>query len=168
MIKSIQEAGAGSGGTRNISGTNKYHTMLEKELADLHHKQAALVFANCYTANHATITALAKLIPNLVIFSDQKNHASLIEGIRHSGAPKKIFRHNDVKHLEQLLRETDINTPKLIIFESVYSMDGTIAPIKQICDLADQYNALTFIDEVHAVVRFRYCIIHVYERQILS
>jgi len=153
MTKSIHLAGAGSGGTRNISGTNKYHTQLERELSDLHNKEASLVFANCYSANHATIIALAKLIPNLMIFSDQKNHASLIEGMRHSGAPKKVFRHNDVQHLDQLLQEADPLVPKIIIFESVYSMDGTIAPIKEICDLADKYRALTFIDEVHAVVR---------------
>jgi 5-aminolevulinate synthase len=150
MTSAIHEAGAGSGGTRNISGTTRFHTELEAELSRLHHKQASLVFANCYSANHATIVALVKLIPNLMIFSDQKNHASLIEGMRHSGAPKKVFKHNDVAHLELLLREADPNVPKIIIFESVYSMDGTIAPIKEICDLADKYNAMTFIDEVHA------------------
>jgi 5-aminolevulinate synthase len=151
MTNAIHEAGAGSGGTRNISGTSRFHTELEAELSRLHRKEASLVFANCYSANHATIVALVKLIPNLMIFSDQKNHASLIEGMRHSGAPKKVFKHNDLVHLEQLLQEADPNVPKIIIFESVYSMDGTIAPIKEICDLADKYNAMTFIDEVHAV-----------------
>jgi 5-aminolevulinate synthase len=151
MHKALLEAGAGSGGTRNISGTNRFHTDLERELSMLHAKEASLVFANCYSANHSTIVALGKLIPNLVIFSDAKNHASLIEGMRHSGLQKKIFRHNDVKHLEELLAAADPSVPKMIIFESVYSMDGTIAPISQICDLADKYNALTFIDEVHAV-----------------
>jgi 5-aminolevulinate synthase len=151
MHKALLEAGAGSGGTRNISGTNRFHTDLERELSMLHAKEASLVFANCYSANHSTIVALGKLIPNLVIFSDAKNHASLIEGLRHSGLQKKIFRHNDVKHLEELLAAADPSVPKMIIFESVYSMDGTIAPISQICDLADKYNALTFIDEVHAV-----------------
>jgi 5-aminolevulinate synthase len=149
--QAIEECGAGSGGTRNISGTNKFHVRLEKELADLHQKDAALLFANCYTANEATIGTLVKLIPGLVIFSDAKNHASLIEGIRHSRAPKYIFRHNDVAHLEELLQQVDLTTPKIIIFESVYSMDGTISPIKDICDLAEKYNAMTFIDEVHAV-----------------
>lgn len=151
MRQVLDTVGAGSGGTRNISGTSKYHIELEQEVAKLHNKEAGLVFANCYSANHATIIALAKLLPELVILSDQKNHASLIEGIRHSGAAKKIFKHNDVQHLEQLLKELDPSVPKLIIFESVYSMDGSIAPIKTICDLADQYNAMTFIDEVHAV-----------------
>jgi 5-aminolevulinate synthase len=147
----IDEAGAGSGGTRNISGTNKYHVRLENELSDLHHKEGALLFANCYSANVSTITTLVKLIPGLTIFSDAKNHASLIEGIRNSKAPKYVFKHNSVEHLEELLKSVDIKTPKLIIFESVYSMDGTIAPIKEVADLADKYNAMTFIDEVHAV-----------------
>lgn len=151
MIESIQKVGTGSGGTRNIGGTTKYHTMLEHELSDLHHKEASLVFANCYSANHSTIIALSKLIPNLVLFSDEKNHASLIEGMRHSGLKKKIFKHNNLEDLERLLQAADIETPKLIVFESVYSMDGTIAPIKEIADLADKYNCLTFIDEVHAV-----------------
>jgi len=129
----------------------RYHVRLENELSDLHHKEGALLFANCYSANVSAITTLAKLIPGLTIFSDAKNHASLIEGIRNSKAPKFVFKHNSIEHLEELLKAVDINTPKLIIFESVYSMDGTIAPIKEIADLADKYNALTFIDEVHAV-----------------
>eukprot|EP01130_Rhizamoeba_saxonica_P017373 TRINITY_DN8403_c0_g1_i1.p1 TRINITY_DN8403_c0_g1~~TRINITY_DN8403_c0_g1_i1.p1 ORF type:complete len:540 (-),score=95.22 TRINITY_DN8403_c0_g1_i1:4-1623(-) len=147
----IDSNGAGSGGTRNIAGTNQYHIQLEEELADLHKKEGALLFANCYMANQTTIPTLAKLIPGLVIYSDEKNHASLIEGIRHSRCKKYVFRHNDTDHLKSLLQKEDINTPKLIIFESVYSMDGTIGPIEEICDLADAYNALTFIDEVHAV-----------------
>lgn len=151
MVDAIYEVGTGSGGTRNISGTNKYHTLLEEEISDLHQKEASLVFANCYSANHSTIIGLSKLIPDLILFSDEKNHASLIEGMRHSRLTKKIFKHNDVEDLERLLKETDINAPKMIVFESVYSMDGTIAPIKEIADLADKYNCLTFIDEVHAV-----------------
>jgi len=147
----VKQSGAGSGGTRNISGTNRYHKELEWELADLHKKEASLLFSSCYVANTSAITTLVKLIPGLELYSDAKNHASLIEGIRNSRAPKKVFRHNDVEHLEQLLRESDSSTPKLIIFESVYSMDGTIAPIGKICDVAQKYSALTFIDEVHAV-----------------
>eukprot|EP01121_Diplochlamys_sp_Union-15-3_P013008 TRINITY_DN3972_c0_g2_i2.p1 TRINITY_DN3972_c0_g2~~TRINITY_DN3972_c0_g2_i2.p1 ORF type:complete len:461 (-),score=87.26 TRINITY_DN3972_c0_g2_i2:196-1410(-) len=155
VIKAIQDAvkdsGAGSGGTRNISGTNRYHKDLEAELSDLHHKDASLLFSSCYVANTSTITTLVKLIPGLEIYSDAKNHASLIEGIKNSRAPKYIFKHNDAEHLESLLSKSPPNVPKLIIFESVYSMDGTISPISKICDLADKYNAMTFIDEVHAV-----------------
>jgi len=150
-IKAITETGAGSGGTRNIGGTNKYHTLLEAELADLHHKEAALVFSNCFSANVALLTTIAKLVPGIVFISDAKNHASLIEGICGSGAAKKIFKHNDMQDLERVLAEIPQNTPKMIVFESVYSMDGTIGPIKHVCDLAEQYNAMTFIDEVHAV-----------------
>jgi 5-aminolevulinate synthase len=150
-IKAITESGAGSGGTRNIGGTNKYHTLLEAEIADLHHKEASLVFSNCFSANVALLTAVAKLIPNIVFLSDAKNHASLIEGMRGTGAAKRIFKHNDMQDLERLLAEIPEGTPKMIVFESVYSMDGTIAPIERVCDLADQYNAMTFIDEVHAV-----------------
>jgi len=143
--------GVGSGGTRNIGGTHHAMVELEVELADLHHKEAALVFTSGYISNDASISTLAKLLPNCAIFSDQDNHASIIEGIRRSDAEKFIYRHLDVQDLEEKLKSVDINRPKLIIFESVYSMDGFISPIEQICDLADKYNALTYIDEVHAV-----------------
>jgi len=152
MVESIKTFGAGSGGTRNISGTTSLHVTLEKELASIHQQEAALVFSSCYTANASSIPTLVKILgPETVIFSDAKNHASLIEGIRNSGAQKKVFKHNDARHLEELLQETNPSLPKLIIFESVYSMDGTIGPIEKICDLAEKYNALTFLDEVHAV-----------------
>jgi 5-aminolevulinate synthase len=151
MHDAIDAVGAGSGGTRNISGTTHYHVELETELADLHGKEAALLFTSAYIANDATLSTLVKLIPGLVIFSDEKNHASMIEGIRHGQGEKRIFRHNDPEHLETLLAEYSKDTPKIIAFESVYSMDGHIAPIKDICDLADKYNALTYLDEVHAV-----------------
>ena len=151
MEESLKGSGAGSGGTRNISGTTNYHILLEKELADLHNKDSALLFSSCYIANSSTISTLGKIIPNAVIFSDSKNHASLIEGIKYSGLKKKIFQHNDLDHLEALLQSESIDTPKLIIFESVYSMDGSIAPIEEVCNLAEKYNALTFLDEVHAV-----------------
>jgi len=152
MTNAIMESGAGAGGTRNISGTSKYHTQLEKTLARVHEKESALVFTSGYVANDATIATLCKLLgPNTHIFSDALNHASLIEGIRHSGMKRSVFRHNDVAHLEQLMAAADPAAPKLIVFESVYSMDGDIAPIKEICDVADKYDALTYIDEVHAV-----------------
>ncbi|PIB24910.1 5-aminolevulinic acid synthase [Amylibacter kogurei] len=151
MQNAIENAGAGSGGTRNISGNTVYHKALEEELADLHAKQAALVFTSAYNANEATLSALPKLFPGLVIFSDALNHASMIEGIRHGNCEKHIFRHNDVDHLRELLEQHPIDAPKLIAFESVYSMDGDFAPIEQICDLANEFNALTYIDEVHAV-----------------
>lgn len=151
MHEAIDKAGAGSGGTRNISGTTHYHVELEEELADLHGKESALLFTSGYIANDASISTLVKLLPGCVIFSDEKNHASMIEGIRHGGGPKRIWRHNDVAHLEELLQEYDKDTPKLIAFESVYSMDGNISPIAEICDLAEKYNALTYLDEVHAV-----------------
>jgi 5-aminolevulinate synthase len=151
MHEAIDEVGAGSGGTRNISGTTHYHVELEAELADLHGKEAALLFTSAYIANDATLSTLVKLIPGTVIFSDEKNHASMIEGIRHGGGVKHIFRHNDVGHLEEKLKQVPLATPKIIVFESVYSMDGHIAPIAAICDLAEKYNALTYLDEVHAV-----------------
>jgi 5-aminolevulinate synthase len=151
MHEAIDTVGAGSGGTRNISGTTHYHVELEAELADLHGKEAALLFTSAYIANDATLSTLTRLIPGLVIFSDEKNHASMIEGIRHGGGPKYIFRNNDIGHLEDLLQKVPLETPKIIAFESVYSMDGNIAPIGAICDLAEKYNALTYLDEVHAV-----------------
>ncbi len=151
MHEAIEAVGAGSGGTRNIAGTTHYHVELEAELADLHGKEAALLFTSAYIANDATLSTLVKLVPGIVIFSDEKNHASMIEGIRHGGGEKHIFRHNDVEDLEAKLAKLPKGTPKLIVFESVYSMDGHIAPIEAICDLADKYNALTYLDEVHAV-----------------
>ena len=143
--------GVGSGGTRNIGGTHHCLVELEAELADLHQKEASLVFTSGYISNDASISTLAKLLPNCVIFSDQDNHASIIEGIRRGNAEKIIYQHLDIQDLENKLKSVDINRPKLIIFESVYSMDGRISPIEKICDLADKYNALTYIDEVHAV-----------------
>lgn len=151
MHEAIDIAGAGSGGTRNISGTTHYHVELERELADLHKKEAALLFTSGYVANDAAISTLVKLLPGCVIFSDEKNHASMIEGIRHGGGPKEIWRHNDLAHLDELLKKYDRDTPKLIAFESVYSMDGNISPIHAVCDLAEKHNALTYLDEVHAV-----------------
>nr|AAA62279.1 5-aminolevulinic acid synthase [Paracoccus denitrificans PD1222] len=151
MHEALDATGAGSGGTRNISGTTVYHKRLEAELADLHGKEAALVFSSVYIANDATLSTLRKLFPGLIIYSDELNHASMIEGIKRSTAPKRIFRHNDVGHLRELLAADDPEAPKLIAFESIYSMDGDFAPIKEICDLADEFNALTYLDEVHAV-----------------
>ncbi|MES2135781.1 MAG: 5-aminolevulinate synthase [Pseudomonadota bacterium] len=151
MEQALREVGAGSGGTRNISGNTHYHTELEAELAELHGKEAALLFTSGYVSNEAALSTLGKLLPGCVIFSDGLNHASMIAGIKNSGCEKRLFRHNDLEHLEQLLCAEDIETPKLIAFESVYSMDGDIAPIAAICDLADKYNALTYLDEVHAV-----------------
>ncbi|GGZ10579.1 5-aminolevulinate synthase [Novosphingobium colocasiae] len=151
MESALHDVGAGSGGTRNIGGNTHYHLELERELADLHGKDGALLFTSGYVSNDATLSTLAKLLPGCIIFSDELNHASMIAGIRNSGCDKLVFRHNDLDHLEELLAAADPALPKLIAFESVYSMDGDVAPIHAICDLADKYNALTYIDEVHAV-----------------
>ena len=151
MHEAIDATGAGSGGTRNISGTTVYHKALEAELADLHQKEAALLFTSAYIANDATLSTLPKLFPGLIIYSDALNHASMIEGVRRNGGAKRIFRHNDLAHLRALLAADDPAAPKLIAFESIYSMDGDFGPIEAICDLADEFGALTYIDEVHAV-----------------
>ena len=151
MHEALDATGAGSGGTRNISGTTVYHKRLEAELADLHGKEAALLFTSAYIANDATLSTLPKLFPGLIIYSDALNHASMIEGVRRNGGAKRIFRHNDVDHLRELLAADDPAAPKVIAFESIYSMDGDFGPIEAICDLADEFGALTYIDEVHAV-----------------
>ena len=151
MHQAIDTVGAGSGGTRNISGTTHYHVELEAELAGLHGKEQALLFTSAYVANDATLATLGKLLPGLLIFSDEKNHASMIEGIRHSGCRKFVFKHNDLADLEVKLQAAPKDAPKLIVFESVYSMDGHIAPIEKICNLSRQYGAMTYLDEVHAV-----------------
>ncbi|MEM8630213.1 MAG: 5-aminolevulinate synthase [Pseudomonadota bacterium] len=151
MHEAIEATGAGSGGTRNISGTTVYHKALEAELADLHQKESSLLFTSAYIANEATLSTLPRIFKDLVIFSDALNHASMIEGIRHGNCEKKIFRHNDLDHLRELLASVDPSRPKLIAFESIYSMDGDFGPIEAICDLADEFGALTYVDEVHAV-----------------
>ena len=151
MEKALHEVGAGSGGTRNISGNSHYHTELEAELASLHGKEGALLFTSGYVSNEAALSTIGKLLPDCLIFSDELNHASMIAGIKNSGCEKRVFKHNDLEHLEELLAAAEPGTPKLIAFESVYSMDADIAPIEAICDLADKYNALTYLDEVHAV-----------------
>jgi len=151
MHEALDATGAGSGGTRNISGTTVYHKRLEAELADLHGKEAALLFTSAYIANDATLSTLPKLFPGLIIYSDALNHASMIEGVRRNGGAKRIFRHNDLAHLRELLAADDPEMPKLIAFESIYSMDGDFSPIEAICDLAEEFGALTYIDEVHSV-----------------
>ncbi|XP_033341342.2 5-aminolevulinate synthase [Megalopta genalis] len=160
VTSSVREAldkfGAGAGGTRNISGNSMGHEMLEKRLAALHQKDAGLLFTSCFVANDSTLYTLAKLLPGCHIFSDAANHASMIQGIRNSGIPKHIFRHNDVQHLEELLSKMDKSVPKIVAFETVHSMTGDICPLEELCDVAHKYGALTFIDEVHAVGLYGY------------
>ena len=151
MVETATRMGTGAGGTRNIAGTNHPLVDLERELADLHQKEAALVFTSGYVSNETGISTMVKLMPNCLILSDAWNHNSMIEGVRQSGADKKIFRHNDVDHLEELLKAADPRRPKLIVFETLYSMDGDVSPINRICDLAERYGAMTYADEVHAV-----------------
>jgi 5-aminolevulinate synthase len=151
MVEAIDKCGAGAGGTRNISGTNHYHVLLEQELASLHGKEAALLFTSGYVANMTTLSTLGEQLPGCILYSDSLNHNSMIEGIRHSRAEKRIFKHNDPADLARLMATDDPDAPKIVIFESVYSMDGDIAPIAEICDVAEKHNAITFLDEVHAV-----------------
>ncbi|XP_022047975.2 5-aminolevulinate synthase, nonspecific, mitochondrial [Acanthochromis polyacanthus] len=151
IMDTLQKHGSGAGGTRNISGTSKFHVELEHELADLHKKDAALLFTSCFVANDSTLFTLAKMLPGCEIYSDAGNHASMIQGIRNSGAKKLIFRHNDVAHLRELLQKADPTKPKIVAFETVHSMDGAVCPLEEMCDLAHEFGAITFVDEVHAV-----------------
>ncbi|XP_004389196.1 5-aminolevulinate synthase, erythroid-specific, mitochondrial [Trichechus manatus latirostris] len=149
--ETLQRHGAGAGGTRNISGTSKFHVELEQELAELHQKDSALLFSSCFVANDSTLFTLAKILPGCILYSDAGNHASMIQGIRNSGAAKFVFRHNDPDHLKKLIKKSNPETPKIVAFETVHSMDGAICPLEEMCDVAHQYGALTFVDEVHAV-----------------
>ncbi|NP_001086051.1 5'-aminolevulinate synthase 1 [Xenopus laevis] len=151
VMETLKEHGAGAGGTRNISGTSKFHVDLEHELADLHGKDAALLFSSCFVANDSTLFTLAKMLPGCEIYSDAGNHASMIQGIRNSRVPKYVFRHNDVGHLRELLKNSDPSIPKIVAFETVHSMDGAVCPLEEMCDVAHEYGAITFVDEVHAV-----------------
>lgn len=151
MKDAIDKVGTGSGGTRNISGTHHYHVMLENELADLHGKEAGLLFTSGYISNETSISTIARMLPGCIIYSDELNHSSMINGVLHGKCEKRIFKHNSVEHLEELLKADDPSAPKIILFESVYSMDGDFAPIEDFCDLADKYNCMTYMDEVHAV-----------------
>lgn len=151
MKEAIDKVGTGSGGTRNISGTHHYHVKLEKELASLHNKEAGLLFTSGYISNEASISTIAKLLPDCIIYSDELNHSSMINGVLSGKCEKRIFKHNNVEHLEEMIKADDPSATKIILFESVYSMDGDFAPIKEFCDLADKYNCMTYMDEVHAV-----------------
>ncbi len=151
MHEAVDTFGAGSGGTRNISGTTRFHVDLERQLADLHGKESSLLFTSGYVSNEATLSTLAKILPDVIIYSDALNHASMIEGIRRSGCDRRIFKHNDLGHLRALMENDPADRPKVIAFESVYSMDGDVAPMEALCDLADEFNAITYLDEVHAV-----------------